>query len=176
MKLAASLRHSLFMYRRLAGLSIQSQLRYRSSLLLSIVSQFLIIGVEFLALYLMFQRFRSFMGWSLPEMAVLYGLVNTCFALADALAYGFDQMGPLLKNGNFDRLLLRPLPLLVQLLGMEVTIRRAGRLLLGISTFGWGLSGLLPTIQLGAPALALLLAATVAGTLVFLLIFLVQAA
>ncbi|MBU0936679.1 MAG: ABC-2 family transporter protein [Spirochaetes bacterium] len=170
------LSHYIFMYRRMAALSIRSQWRYRKSLLLSIAAQFLIIGVEFLGLFLLFQRFNNFQGWTLPQMAFLYGTVNIAFAIADALAYGFDQMGPLLKTGNFDRLLVRPLPAVLQLLGMEITIRRSGRIFLGLATFSWAAWRLGAATVLAPASLLLLALAMLAGVLVFLSLFLVQAA
>lgn len=168
--------HSLRIYRRLVGLSIRSQWQYRSSLLLSIIAQFLIISVEFLGLFLVFQRFNNFQGWTLPQLALLYGLVNMAFALADALAYGFDFMGPLLKNGDFDRLLVRPLPTIIQLLGMELTLRRAGRLLLGLSVGGWAVARLAAEGAVAGHLWWLLVPALAGGTLTFLAIFLLQAA
>jgi len=168
------LRHSLRMYRRMAGLSLRSQWAYKSSLMLSILAQFLIIGVEFLGLLLLFQRFGRFLDWSLPEMAFLYGVVNVTFAVADALAYGFDTLGNLIKTGNFDRLLLRPLPTLLQLLGMEITIKRSGRVFLGLSTALWAWASLPTGLTWAAPLH--LLAALFAGIIVFLSVFLIQAA
>lgn len=166
--------HAVKMYRRMAVLSLRSQCMYKSSLLLSIAAQFLIIGVEFLGLVLLFQRFGSFLDWTLPEMAFLYGVVNIAFAAADALAYGFDTLGSQLKTGNFDRLLLRPLPTILQLLAMEITIKRSGRIFLGLSTLLWACQRL-PT-SLPPLAIVHLSAGLIAGTLVFLSVFLIQAA
>ncbi len=179
------IRHSLWMYFRLASMSIRSQLRYGRALSLSIVGQFFITAIEFAGVYALFARFGSFKGWNLAEVAFLYGFVHMIFALADAIAYGFDSMGSLLKTGNFDRFLVRPLSPILQLLGYEFTLRRIGRFTQGLAVLAlslWMLRGNLAAIVFGAgPAhgiflIFMLAAAFAAGTILFILIFLVQAA
>src|SRR6266568_8965756 len=76
-------------------LSIRAQLQYRAAFLLAALGQFLITGVEFLGVWALFDRFGRLHSWSLPEVAVFYGLVNCTFACADALSRGFDQFGTL---------------------------------------------------------------------------------
>ncbi len=179
------IKHSARMYFKLAAMSVKSQLRYGKALSLSIVGQFFITAIEFAGVYALFARFGSFKGWSLAEVAFLYGFVHMIFALADAIAYGFDSMGSLLKTGNFDRFLVRPLSPIVQLLGYEFTLRRIGRFTQGLAVFClslWMLRENLAVIAFGTGlghgffAVGMLLVSFVAGTVLFVLIFLVQAA
>jgi ABC-2 type transport system permease protein len=80
----------------------------------------------------LFNRFGEVQGWRFGEVALFYGLVNIMFAVADALGRGFDTLGTeFLRTGAFDRLLLRPRPLALQLMGHDVRISRLGRLLQG---------------------------------------------
>ncbi|MDM0033518.1 ABC-2 family transporter protein [Variovorax sp. J22P271] len=122
---------SLF-FRLVAG-SLRGQARYPASALMLTVSQFLVTGIEVVAIWALFDRFGSVQGWRIGEVALFYGLVNVMFALADALGRGFDVLGTeFLRTGAFDRLLLRPRALALQLVGHDLRISRLGRLLQGL--------------------------------------------
>nr|WP_145551646.1 ABC-2 family transporter protein [Variovorax boronicumulans] len=98
-----------------------------------VVSQFLVTGIEVVAIWALFDRFGSVQGWRIGEVALFYGLVHTMFALADALGRGFD----ILRTGHFDRLLLRPRPLALQLMAHDVRLSRFGRLLQALAVLGF---------------------------------------
>lgn len=125
---------SLRLFLRLAAASLAGQARYPASALLLTLGQFLATGVEVVALWALFHRFGGVQGWTLGEVALFYGLVNCMFAIADALGRGFDVLGTdFLRTGAFDRLLLRPRPLALQLMGHDVRISRMGRLAQGLA-------------------------------------------
>jgi len=131
--------NAMRLYLAYLGMSLRGQLQYRASSVLAIVGQFLTTLIEFAGIWALFSRFGGVQGWSLPQVAVFYGLVNGGFAVADALSGGFDRFGSdFVKTGNFDRLLLRPRGTVLQLAGHELTLRRAGRLLTGLLVFAWG--------------------------------------
>jgi len=72
------------------------------------VTPFLFCGSKFFGIAVLFDCFKQFLNWRLDEVAFFYGLVNMSFALADATSRGFDIFAGTVKNGDFDRLLLRP--------------------------------------------------------------------
>lgn len=121
---------------QLWGASLRGQLAYRSSLGLTILGRLVLYGVEFGALALLFQRFDRLAGWTLAEVALLYGLVNAAFALCEATAYGFERFGTLVRSGELDRALLRPRPVAVQVAGHTLDLVRAGRLASGLVVLG----------------------------------------
>lgn len=122
------------------SVSFRSQMQYRASFIMQSVGQFLINGIEFLGIWALFDRFGSIAGWSLPEVALLYGMVNSSFALTDAISRGFDQFAMMVKSGDFDRLLLRPRSTALQLAGQELTLRRVGRFLQGLVVLLWAVN------------------------------------
>ena len=122
---------------RYLGISIRGQLQYKVSFVLQTIGHLLLTGIEFLGIWALFHRFGSLPEWSLQEVAFFYGMVNLQFAIADALARGFDLFGTMVKSGDFDRLLLRPRSTVVQLLGHELTLRRIGRFSQGLAVFIW---------------------------------------
>ncbi|MGD9945525.1 MAG: ABC transporter permease [Burkholderiaceae bacterium] len=123
----------LALFVRLVAASLNGQARYPASALMLTVGQFLVTGIEVIAVWALFDRFGEVQGWRIGEVALFYGLVNCAFAIADALGRGFDVLGTeLLRTGAFDRLLLRPRPLWLQLMGHDCRISRLGRLLQGL--------------------------------------------
>ena len=151
------------LYRRYMEISIKSQMQYRVSSFLQALGMFLITGIEFLGVYALFDRFGAVRGWRIEEVALFYGFVNIIFALADALTRGFDTLGQQIRMGTFDRYLLRPRSTVLQLLGYEFTLRRAGRLLQGIAVFIWGWT----KVGISIAALPFLLWAICGGLLLF---------
>lgn len=161
------------LYWRLIRFSFRSQLAYRASFLLQALGQFLATSMEFLALWALMDRFGQIKGWRLPEVCFFYGTVSVMFALSDALSRGFDQFGSFVRNGDFDRLLLRPRSTVLQLLGHELTLRRIGRLSQALIVLGFGF---LQLPELATPANFLLLAGAIAcGICLFLGILILQA-
>ena len=133
--------HTLTIYLRLLGVQLRSQLQYRFSFLLDLLATALIVLVEFASIALVFARFGSIQGWSLGEVAFLYGMVEMGFGLMDLLFSGFDppHFGQAVRRGTFDQLLLRPVNITTQVLGSALELRRLGRIVFGAAIFAYGL-------------------------------------
>jgi ABC-2 type transport system permease protein len=132
---------TLDILRRLIGVQFRSQLQYRVSFLMDVLTTALVTVAEFGSLALVFQRFESIAGWTLGEVAFLYGLVEAAFGMMDMIFSGFDPQtfGDLVRRGGFDQLLLRPLPITLQVFGSRFILRRLGRVLQGLLIFGLAL-------------------------------------
>lgn len=121
------------LYIRMLAISILGQMQYPGSFIMLSVAQFLVTFIEFVGIWALFERFGNIEGWTLGQVAFFYGTVNIAFAIADAMSQGFDVFGShFVKTGDFDRVLLRPRPTILQLAGYQLTIRKVGRLLQGI--------------------------------------------
>jgi ABC-2 type transport system permease protein len=162
------------LYGRYAALSLRAQMQYPASFALLALGQFLSTIVEFVGLWALFSRFESLVGWTLPQVALFYATVNISFALADMVSRGFDVFGPqFVKTGDFDRLLLRPRPTALQLLGHELRLTRLGRFMQGVLVLGIAAS--LLDLSWGARELALLCGAVAGGIALFLGLIVLQA-
>ena len=127
----------LRLYGRYIDISFRSQMQYRASFVMLSVGHGLMTGLEFLGIWVLFDRFAALDTWSLPEVAFFYGLINIAFALCDAFSRGFNQFASTVKSGDFDRLLLRPRSTALQLAGQELTLKRIGRLTQGLVVLLW---------------------------------------
>ena len=133
----ARLCDSVALYGRLVSVSIRSQMQYRASFLMLVAGTFAVSFLEFVAVWVMFDRFGHLRDWSLAEVAVFYGLVNAGFALAESTSRGFEHVHTAIRAGTFDRVLLRPRSTVLQLAGQELQLRRVGRFAQGVLVLGW---------------------------------------
>ncbi len=133
------------LYRRLLGATLRSMMQYRVSFAMQLVSASLITFVEFAALVLVLQRFDGVGGWSIGEVAILYGLVAASFKLVETVASGFDphDFGDNVRLGRFDQVLLRPAGLFTQVLASKFDLHRIGQVAEGLAilAIGMALSG-----------------------------------
>jgi ABC-2 type transport system permease protein len=121
----------LKLYLNLIGASLKSQMQYKISFIIRFVSHFVITGSEFLAVVFIFGKFSHIKGWTLWEVGLLYGMTSVSFASAEILGRGFHTFDRMIRLGNFDRILLRPAGIFIQILSAEVELRKLGRFLQG---------------------------------------------
>jgi ABC-2 type transport system permease protein len=86
------------------------------------------------AFLILFRTFPDLGGWHVGEIALLYGLISIALGLVDMFASGFERVSALVKAGEFDRLLIRPVSPFIQVLAAEVQMRRLGRITQGMVT------------------------------------------
>lgn len=124
---------ALTLYRRLISVQIRSQMQYRASFVLESIATGFTVVSSILTLALIFQRFDTIGGWTLPEVMFLYGMVETAFGVMDMIFSGFDPafFGNSIRQGLLDQLLLRPVSITLQVLGSQFLLRRAGRITQG---------------------------------------------
>lgn len=128
----------LKLFFRLIGISFKSQMQHRASFLMLITTYFLSTFVDIIGIWVLFDRFEMVQGWTLQEVAIIYGIMHVGFSIPEAFARGFDNFGLLIKNGDFDRILLRPLGTLYQMASREIQWMRLGRFLQGGLILAWG--------------------------------------
>lgn len=132
---------SLGLYGRLVSIQLRARMQYRTSFFMDLMASAAITFVEFLAIALVFQRFEQLGGWSLAQVAFLYGLVSISFKTMDLLCRGFDPQtfGEDVRKGTFDRHLLRPAGVSLQVLGSYLDLHRVGAISQGLLIFAFAL-------------------------------------
>src|SRR5262245_32519603 len=167
-------RDSLRLYLRYLDISLRSQMQYRASFAFQAFGHFLITGLEFVAIAAVFQRFGQINGWTLEQMGLFYGNISVAFAIAEAVPRGFDVFPNLIKNGEFDRILLRPRSEAFQILGQGFQLMRVGRFTQGLVVLIWAAQRL--EVNWVTANIALLLFAILGGACLFSGLFVLQAA
>lgn len=128
---------SIRLYFKYIKLSMESQLQYKASFIMMAIGHFLITFIDFLGIWVLFQKFGNIKGFTFEEAALFYGIVHIAFAITEGWTRGFDIFPRLVKSGDFDRILLRPRTTVLQILGHDFQIMRIGRLLQGLVVLIW---------------------------------------
>ncbi len=128
------LRRQARMYRVLLAASMRAQGQYRANLVIELIGAIAYQGAGFAFIWVVVDRFGTIGGWSLPELALLYGLRLGAHGI---FTFGFAQlMGRItdvVREGEFDRYLTRPVNPLIQLLTRRFTLTVLGDLVGGIA-------------------------------------------
>jgi ABC-2 type transport system permease protein len=133
----------LSLYFRLIGARIRAQMQYKVSFWIDLVGFGLVTGLEFAVIAILFGRFRAIGGWSIAEVALLYGLTSTAFGVAEMFSRGFDApFERMMEQGSFDTVLIRPLSSLFMVLTSEFQLLRLGRTFQGALVLGYALAHL----------------------------------
>lgn len=114
-------------YRRLVAARIRSQLQYRLSFWLNLVGNVLISFLDFAAILILFSRVEALGDWSVAEVGLLYGISCVAFALTDLVIGHLDLLPTMIRTGDFDLVLVRPLGSLFQVVSSDFSMRRIGK-------------------------------------------------
>lgn len=161
-------------YRLIAGMWIRSTMAYRASFVMTAVGNFAMTFLDFVTIALMFSQVDALGGYSLSEVAFLYGLSGVSFGIADLGIGSMDRLGRRVRDGTLDTLLVRPAPVLAQLAADRFALRRLGRLTQGALVLGYALA----TVHIAwTPAKLLLMPVMlVSGAGIFCAVFVAGAA
>lgn len=160
-------------YLALVGSRLRSQFAYRRSFALEVLGSVGVGLVEFAEIYVIFSSITVLGGLDFAGMALLFGLSSLAFSVADLLVGHIDRIPFYLRTGTLDAFLLRPLPVLAQLVTSDVQLRRIGRTALAIGVLVVAL--VVNPIELTPATVALLVITPIAGTAIFCGLFVAAA-
>ena len=101
-------------YKQYWRINILTTLEYRANFIMWFLFTFVYHGTAIVALWIVFENFPSMNGWSFKDMAFLYGLWMVSHALNNTLFSTVSEIPDHIRDGEFDRLLVRPLDSLYQ--------------------------------------------------------------
>jgi len=124
----------------LARMWVRVSMSYRASFTVLTVGQFFITGLDFVAILVLFANVDTLGGFSLPEIAFLYGGSSLGIGVADLFLGNIERLGTRIRRGTLDAMMVRPVPLFVQMCADEFALRRLGRVAQSVLVFGWALT------------------------------------
>lgn len=129
-------------YGLIVAMWVRSTMAYRASFAMTAFGNFAATAFDFVAILLMFAHVDRLGGYSLPEVAFLYGSAGAAFGLADLCMGSMDRLGRRVRDGTLDTLLVRPVPVLAQVAADRFALRRLGRITQGLLVLGYALTAL----------------------------------
>ncbi|MBQ8901549.1 MAG: ABC-2 family transporter protein [Bacilli bacterium] len=116
------------LYLKYFKIHLKSEMQYKMSFILSFVSQFFVFFGYYFTIICLFDKFSNLKGFSLYEVLLTFGIIQFGFAFCESFFRGIDQFDRLIVDGGFDRLLLRPQNILLQVFGQEISFVKLSRL------------------------------------------------
>ncbi len=153
--------------------NLKSQMQYKMSFLLTVAGQFITAFTSWFGLYFIVQRVGAIDDFTQGQVTICFSVIMLSFSIGELFGGGFAVFARILGNGEFDRILIRPGSVLLQVLFPHMDFTRIGLLLQAVLVLGLAIprSGITWT---GAKA-ALLCLMILSGSVVFFALFLLSA-
>jgi ABC-2 type transport system permease protein len=146
---------------------INSSMAYPTSFWMLTVGGFLITGIDFIGIWVLFQNIDTLGGFSLPQVAFLYGGTGVALAIADLLVGRIERLGSMVRLGKLDVMMVRPVPLILQVCADEFALRRLARVAQSGLVLGWAAG----SVDWSLPKIAVTASMVLSGSVIFSAIF-----
>jgi ABC-2 type transport system permease protein len=156
---------SLRAFALIAAAWVRSSMTYRVSFAALVASSALITVLDFVVILIIFSHLDAFGGFTLAQIAVLYGMTGFAIGTASLLIGNVEDLGHRVRDGSLDQMLCRPVPALVQVAADRFPLRRLGRIIQAVTVLTWALWSAPIDWTLGR--LLVFGAALVSGSLIF---------
>lgn len=117
-------------------MSVLSRIQYRVDSIVAALAVFLREATSIVVIYLALIKFDYINGWNVNEMLFLFSLLFVTYSIIVVLFADLRDFSCMIREGRFDRLMVRPRGLLCQLISNNADVIAAlGHGMLGIILF-----------------------------------------
>jgi len=107
---------------------------YKTDFIFNLFSVFVWAGTGLFNIGIVFSKLKTFSGWSLAEVGLLYGMWSLTFSIYNAFGHGILDIENNIVSGKMDILLTKPISPLFQLISSRVNTMGLGFFIFGIVT------------------------------------------
>lgn len=126
--------HNIKLYFSFLLASLKEILIYRVDCIVGVVSQIISQLVEIIFIWIAFQNTENIAGWNFKQVFLLYGITLIAIGIADFCFDALYDLGPkYIKQGEFDKIMLRPVHPLLSIIGSSRAFTAIGYLGLGLT-------------------------------------------
>lgn len=115
------------LYLKYFSMQLKSILEYRKAFLISFISQIATSICSFVSIIFLFQKFGDVEGYTFDDVIICFSVCFLGYAIAECFFRAFDQFDRIIGNGEFDRILVRPRNIILQILGTKIEFAKFGR-------------------------------------------------
>ncbi|MDE5699431.1 MAG: ABC-2 family transporter protein [Lachnospiraceae bacterium] len=167
------IKKNIKLYMKYASVCTQSVMQYKVSFLLMIIGRFLLAFCELIAIKFLFYGFTQIKGYTYGDILLCFAVIQMSFTFAELFGNGFKVFSGMVRSGEFDRMMLRPCSLILQVMGSRFEVGRTGPLLTAFFTLVLGIRHSQVTWNL--MTVWTITAMTIGGTLLFIGLFVLEA-
>lgn len=117
------------LYLNFIALNLKSQMQYKVSFFLTTLGQFITAFTSFFGLYFIFSRVKAVDSFTYEQVLLCFSVTMMAFSLGEMFGGGLASFPRTLSNGEFDRALIRPRSIILQVLMPNMDFSRLGLLL-----------------------------------------------
>ena len=133
------IKENLRLYIKYASVCTQSAMQYKLSFLLMIIARFMIAFCELIAIQFLFSGFTQIKGYTYGDVLLCFSVIQMSFTFAELFGNGFKAFSGMVRKGEFDRMMLRPRSLILQVTGTRFEVGRTGPLLTALIMLALGI-------------------------------------
>jgi ABC-2 type transport system permease protein len=145
------------LYLRLLGTHIRASLEYEADFWISAFGAAMTQVAGFVFILAVFARVPDINGWTFWTVAALFGVVAFTEGIINLFAEGLWFMAQMKHQADFDYYLVRPYPVVLQVLSSQIGLNGLGNVALGGVLVGVGLAKSSLDWSVGTALLAVLL-------------------
>lgn len=120
------------LYLKYLKMNFKCDLQYKASFIMSFISQFFVFFGYYFTVICLFDKFSNIKGFTLYEVLLTFGIIQFGASFCETFFRGMDQFDNLIISGDFDKLLLRPRSIMLQIFGEKISFIKFSRLLQSI--------------------------------------------
>lgn len=109
--------------------AIKCELEFKTQFIINFIAQNIYFASTYFMIIALFGRFDSVKGFGVYEVLLCFGIIFLGFSVNEMFFRGLDRFEDLIMDGSLDRLLLRPYPILVQVLWHKMDLVKIVRLI-----------------------------------------------
>ena len=108
-------------------LHLKSLVEYKASFVFGLISQVFVFFSYYFIILALFNKFDNIKGFTLYEVLLTFSIIQFGYSINEIFARGIDQFDDLIIEGSFDQLLVRPQPIIIQVLCSKIAWIRISR-------------------------------------------------
>lgn len=109
-------------------LHLKSRMEYKLSFVLSVIAKLFTFFTYYFIIIALFSKFDNIRGFTLYQVLLTFAVIQFGFGVNETFARGIDHFSNLMIRGEYDRLLLRPRNILLQVLGNEIDYTKLAKI------------------------------------------------
>lgn len=138
-----------------------------------ILGRFIIAFNELIAIKFLFSGFAQIKGYTYGDVLLCFSVIQMSFTFAELFGNGFKVFSGMVRRGEFDRMMIRPRSLILQVMGSRFEVGRMGPLLTAVLMLVLGIRH--SQVTWSVMTVWTIAAMVIGGTLLFIGLFMLEA-
>lgn len=155
---------SIRLFFKMTSVNLRGLMSYKIDFLVSFFGGLLSQTIGLLFLVVLFQNIPAVAGWNVYEVAMLYGYMFLAEGVLTLSFQGTNNMWKLIRMGSFDRFLLRPLSVQLQIYGLQTNLAGLGTGITGLVVIFYSMAQL--EMKLSMLEMLLFLSSLILGSVI----------